>query len=111
MITQKYMELRLIIIYALNLFDLIMTKFWVNIIGIEFELNPIGKWILSDPALIILYKGLFVGFLLLVFYHFRDLKLVKIVSWILLAILSLLAIYHVVGTIYCLGEILWKINS
>lgn len=93
------MIIRLGIIYLFNLFDLIFTRYWVNKIGIDFELNPIGKWILSSPVLTIAFKVILVGALLILMYFMRVYKITKICSWILLGVFVALTVYHIVGSI------------
>lgn len=93
------MLVRLIVIYFLNIFDLIFTRYWVNKIGIDFELNPIGKWILSSPILTIAFKVILVGALLILMYFMREYKITKICSWILLGVFVALTIYHIIGSI------------
>lgn len=95
----RFMLARLIIIYILNLFDLFFTKYWVNQIGLEFELNPFGKWLLQAPIRQILYKVVLVGVLLIILYISKEKKIANICSWILLGAFGLLTTYHIVGMI------------
>ena len=93
------MGIRLLIVYLLNIFDLAATWYWVSKYGIEFELNPIGRVLLSNsPASLIVKIGL-VGICLLYIYEKRENKLAKIASWFLLFFFAALTIYHVVGSI------------
>ena len=93
------MTIRLTTIYILNIFDLIITKHYVNKYGLEFEANPIGKFILSNDYTTIFYKVILVGVLLLIMYFTREKKITKIASWVLLIVFVALTLYHIVGSI------------
>lgn len=93
------MGIRLIIVYLLNIFDLAATWYWVSKYGMDFELNPIGRILLSNsPAAVIVKVGL-VGICLFYIYENKENKLAKIASWFLLFFFVALTIYHVVGSI------------
>lgn len=90
------MKIRLIIAYALNLFDLICTNYWISLYGLSVEGNPVGRW-LYENGLAVQVKVFMVGTLLLVLYDAekRNPKW-KWASWLLLAFYSILAIYHII---------------
>ena len=90
------MLIRLGIAYVLNLFDLIMTQYFVNKYGTEIEGNPIGRWLLGYPILLLICKLGLVAILLLVLYRFRNNRLANIGSWIILDVYIALAIYHII---------------
>ena len=93
------MGIRLLIVYLLNIFDLAATWYWVSKYGIEFELNPVGRILLSSsPTAVIIKVGL-VGICLFYIYGYKENKLAKIVSWLLLFFFVILTIYHVVSSI------------
>lgn len=98
------MTIRLLIAYALNLFDLAATTYWVNRFGLEIEGNPIGRWLyetgIAYPVKIV---GMAVLFWLLhraVQYrdegHAKTFEWWDIASWLVLAVYGLLALYHVI---------------
>lgn len=89
------MLIRLIIAYILNLFDLGMTQYFINKYGISIEGNPIGRWLLGHPILLLIWKLGLVAILLLVIYHFRNNRVANIGSWIILGVYIALAIYHI----------------
>lgn len=90
------MTIRLIITYLLNLFDLAMTTYWVNKFGIEVEMNPFGRWLFSTN-LVIPYKVFVIGAALFALYACIKAKpQYAWISWVVLAIYSILAIYHVI---------------
>lgn len=98
------MTIRLIIAYVLNLFDLVMTNYWVNKYGLEIEGNPIGRWLYQTGA-VYPVKIVGVGVLLWILNHavnHRDKGLEKSfqwwdgVSWAILTVYSGLAIYHAI---------------
>lgn len=93
------MEIRLLIAYLLNIVDLAATYFWVKQYGIDFELNPLGRIILSDPSLAMIVKVGFIGACFFYIYEHKENKLAKSVSWFLLFFFVTLTLYHVVGSI------------
>lgn len=96
------MKIRLIIAYLLNLFDLICTNYWISLYGLSVEANPIGRWLyqnhLAAPV-----KVFGVGGLLIVLYHaLKKHPQWNWTSWLLLAVYSIIAIYHIVIKEGCL---------
>ena len=96
------MKTRLIIAYLLNLFDLICTNYWISLYGLSVEANPIGRWLyrnhLAAPV-----KVFGVGGLLIVLYHaLKKHPKWNWTSWLLLAVYSIIAIYHIVIKEGCL---------
>lgn len=96
------MKTRLIIAYLLNLFDLICTNYWISLYGLSVEANPICRWLyqnhLAAPV-----KVFGVGGLLIVLYHaLKKHPKWNWTSWILLAVYSIIAIYHIVIKEGCL---------
>ena len=98
------MTIRLIIAYLLNLFDLAMTTYWVNKYGIDIEVNPVGRW-LYENHLAVPVKVFGIGLLFLILHNavkHRDKGLEKsvqwwdLVSWVVLAVYGVLALYHIV---------------
>ena len=78
--------------YLLNLFDLICTNYWISLYGLSVEGNPIGRW-LYENNLAVQVKVFMVGTLLLFLYSNPKWKWT---GWLLLAVYSILAIYHIV---------------
>ena len=90
------MGVRLLIAYALNLLDLIATTRLVQKYGVEIEANPIGRWLYQTGAAYAV-KVVGVGLLLLGLYHALQAKPTWAwVSWLLLAVYSALALYHII---------------
>ena len=89
------MLIRLGITYVLNLFDLVMTQYFVGKYGSSIEGNPIGRWLLDHPIALIAWKFGLVALMLLLIYHFRDIRIAKIGSWIVFDVYIALAIYHI----------------
>ncbi len=89
------MKLQLFIIWLLNLFDYIMTVRAVNKYDVDVEANPIMRFALQNDILFFIMKILLVTFWLFVMYRYRDMKICKIGSWVLLAVYGALAIYHI----------------
>ena len=85
-----------IIIYALNLFDLFMTKRLVNLYGMAIEWNVFGQWIMGDNVRILIFKILLPALGLFVLWKTQDRTLSKVFRWVLLAVFIVLAIYHIV---------------
>lgn len=90
------MLIRLIIAYILNLFDLGMTWYFVSKYGVSIEGNPIGRWLIDHPMALIAWKFGIIALLLLLLYHFRNVQIANIGSWIILGVYVALAMYHIV---------------
>ena len=89
------MKIRLIIAYLLNIFDLAMTSHWVNKFGIGIEGNPIGRW-LYQHHLIVPYKVFGAGIALIALYWgIKKHPKWDWISWVILAVYGILAIYHI----------------
>lgn len=88
--------IKLIIIYILNILDLIFTKHWVNKFGLEIEANPIGKWFLATELRQVVFKVIIPAVGLVILYIYRNNTWANIGSWILLIAYVLLIIYHIV---------------
>lgn len=91
----KQMKLKLIVIYILNIIDLIATMLLVKRFGIEIEGNPIGTWLI-ETNLVWFVKIVIVGVALLILWKFKEDKIVSIASTVLLGIYSILVLYHVI---------------
>lgn len=94
--------MKILLIYLLNLFDLICTNYWISLYGLSVEANPIGRWLyqnhLAAPV-----KVFGVGGLLIVLYHaLKKHPQWNWTSWLLLAVYSIIAIYHIVIKEGCL---------
>lgn len=88
------MKVKLIVVYMLNIIDLIATMLLVKRFGIQIEGNPIGTWLI-ETNLIWFVKIVIVGAALLLLYKFKNNKLAIVGSWITLITFSLLAVYHI----------------
>lgn len=87
--------MKLLIIYLLNLFDYIMTAIQINKYGTGIEANPIMRACAINGGFFFVIKVLFVGFMVLLMWYYKDLKISKYGSWLLLAVYGALAIYHI----------------
>ncbi|NLB61260.1 MAG: hypothetical protein GX802_02355 [Clostridiales bacterium] len=88
---------RLLIIYALNIIDVIYTMYFAMRFGIQIEANEYALKLWNDnPALLIIFKLFGVGFFLILIYLFRKYKAAEFASKILLAIYAVLVLYHIV---------------
>ena len=67
------MKVKLIVIYVLNIIDLIATMLLVKRFGLEIEGNPIGKWLI-ETNLVWFVKIVIVGAALLGLYKLQKLK-------------------------------------
>ena len=93
------MAKRLYLTYFLNLLDLCLTLYLINLYGIDIEANPIGVTMLQNPIIAVLYKVLGVGLCLWVLYKFRGHRIAQIGSYAVLAVYVGLTVYHVIGFI------------
>lgn len=91
------MKSRLISTSLFNTFDLIFTLFLVSLFGLEIEVNPIGRVMLSNPILLFISKIVVVNLFLLLLYKLKHLRIAKIGSWIVFVAYCSLTLYHVVG--------------
>lgn len=87
---------RILITYMLNIFDLIMTLYFVNKFGIGVEGNPFGRFLLERPLLLVITKVVCIGALLLLLYKLKNHPWARIGSWITLGAYTLLSVYHII---------------
>ena len=89
----------LIVAYFFNLIDLVFTSHWVNKFGIEIEFNLFGRW-LYENNIAWVFKIVIIGILFFILYKFCDrYKLARTCSYIVLAVYSLLFVYHIITLI------------
>ena len=94
----KQMKVKLIVIYMLNIIDLIATMLLVKRFGIQIEGNPIGKWLI-ETNLVLFVKIVIVGAALLGLYKLQESKIAHTASTVILVVYSILVIYHgVIGS-------------
>ena len=92
------MKVKLIVIYMLNIIDLIATMLLVKRFGLEIEGNPIGKWLI-ETNLVLFVKIVIVGTALLGLYKLQEIKIAHTASTVILVVYSILVIYHgVIGS-------------
>ena len=92
------MKCKLIVIYILNIIDLIATMLLVKRFGLEIEGNPIGKWLI-ETNLVWFVKIVIVGVVLLGLYKLQENKIAHTASTVILVVYSILVIYHgVIGS-------------
>ena len=92
------MKVKLIVIYMLNIIDLIATMLLVKRFGLEIEGNPIGKWLI-ETNLVWFVKIVIVGAALLGLYKLQKIKIARTASTVILVVYSILVIYHgVIGS-------------
>ena len=92
------MKVKLIVIYTLNIIDLIATMLLVKRFGIQIEGNPIGKWLI-ETNLVWFVKIVIVGAALLGLYKLQEIKIAHTASTVILVVYSILVIYHgVIGS-------------
>lgn len=94
----------LLIAYALNLFDLVMTSHWIALYGIDIEGNPVGRF-LYETGLVYPVKIVGMAFLFLLLYfsvRHRDrgaedtVQWWDVAKWVVLGAYAALAVYHIV---------------
>lgn len=89
------MLIRTIITFIFNLLDLFFTRHWVKKFGLDIESNPLGRWFLESDLRQAIFKIILPAVALTILYVFRDRKIAKIGSWIVLAVYAMLTIYHI----------------
>ena len=72
-----------------------MTAIQVNKYGIDIEANPIMRMFMANDSAFFIIKVLLIALLLMIMYQYKDLKICKIGSWLLLMVYGALAIYHI----------------
>lgn len=72
-----------------------MTAIQINKYGTGIEANPIMRACAINGGFFFVMKVLFVGFMVLLMWCYKDLKISKYGSWLLLAVYGALAIYHI----------------
>ena len=87
--------MKYIIIYFLNIFDYICTRYQVDRYGIEVEANPLMRWLMQDPHIFLSIKVTLVNILLLFIYDHREERVAEIGTWLLLIVYGALALYHI----------------
>lgn len=88
-------NIRLTACYIFNIFDLIITLFWVQLLGLQAEANPFGKLLLQNPSVAVAVKTLGVGLALLMLYILRNRKIANFGINVVLVVYSALTVYHV----------------
>ena len=92
------MKVKLIVIYILNIIDLIATMLLVKRFGLEIEGNPVGKWLI-ETNLVWFVKIIIVGVALFGLYKLQKIKIAHTASTVILVVYSILVIYHgVIGS-------------
>lgn len=85
-----------IITYLLNLFDLVITSYWVKKYGTKIEGNPIGK-ILYETKAVYPVKILVVGALLALLWALTELEPgYKWAGYVPLVAYTGLTVYHII---------------
>lgn len=92
------MLVKLVVIYALNIFDLIATRTLISKYGIKAEANPIGR-LLFQNGIAEVFKICIVGILLVVLYVIwykfpTKRKFINFLINFLLVVFICLTIYH-----------------
>lgn len=90
----------LFITYLLNLFDLFMSRLYVNRYGISVEGNPIGRWLFTNNiAWVVKIFG--VGSLLTVLgICIRKRPKYAWTTYVLFTVYALLAVYHLILIVF-----------
>ena len=92
------MLVKLVVIYALNIFDLIATRTLISKYGIKAEANPIGRFLFQN-GIAEVFKICVVGILLMILYVVwckfpTKQRLIKFLINFLLVVFIYLTIYH-----------------
>ena len=95
----KNLTTRLLAVYVLNLFDVFVTAFWVELFGLGIEANPIARWMFATNCAYA-FKVFGIGILLYFLNKYLP-KYPKYIwtSWLLFGIYVALAIYHIVSLV------------
>ena len=88
------MIVEIIAIWFLNLFDYIMSLYYIGKYGIAVELNPIMRWLFAHSPLDFIVKIGAVTICCVTLYLLRDYTIMKIAAIISLVIYAFVAIVH-----------------
>ena len=72
-----------------------MTAIQVNKYGIDVEINPIMRTCMENESVFFIIKVLLIPLPLMFLYEYKELKISKVGTWLLLAVYGALAIYHI----------------
>lgn len=87
---------KLIIIWFLNLFDHIMTIYYVGKYGIGIEENPVMRELLNYPILAFIVKIGTCTVMCVLCYLVKDKLAIEIATWALLIFYAWVAINHLI---------------
>lgn len=93
-------------IYVLNLFDCGVTLWFYFLFGISIESNPFGVALLQNPIMAVLFKVVVIGLALLILYQYKDRKIAKTGTSVILGVYSILTLYHFFLIFYVLRILL-----
>ena len=93
-------------IYVLNLFDCGVTLWFFFMFGISIESNPFGIALLQNPIMAVLFKVVVIGLALLVLYQYKNKKIAKTGTSVILGVYSILTLYHFFLIFYVLRILL-----
>ena len=86
----------LFISYLLNIIDYLFTSHWVNLYGIDVEVNPLGRWMFENNVAWVV-KILIVGGLFAVIgYFIRKHPKAAWIAFIPLVVYGLIVLYHII---------------
>ena len=89
--------MKLLTIYLLNLFDYIMTLYYVNNYGLWVEQNPLMRELLPYPVLTFIVKMGIPTLCCILCYIVKDKPIIKIATWVLLIFYAYVAIHHIIN--------------
>lgn len=87
--------MKLIAIWLLNLFDYIMTVYYVDTYGIWIEQNPLMRELLPNPILTFVIKMGIPTLCCILCYLVKDKPIIKVATWVLLIFYTWVAINHI----------------
>lgn len=86
----------IVILWFLNLFDYIMSKYYIGKYGLIFEMNPIMRFLFANPPLDFVVKIGVVTICCEVLYFLREYKVAKFGAWVLIVLYTCVAITHII---------------
>lgn len=89
--------MKLIAIWWLNLFDYIMTIYYVGKYGIWIEENPLMVYLLNYPLLAFIVKLGVPTLCCVLCYLVKDKPIIKMATWVLLIFYAYVAIHHIIN--------------
>ena len=100
---KKKLKTQLIILFALNFFDLLATVTWIYFFGLEIEGNPIAQMMFMNDSVVLYKTVVIIGAEWLLYTYVQKAPKWRFAVTGLIIVYGLLALYHIY-----IGAQLWS---